>query len=142
MNSSDNLFYKLALENSGKVQSDPIGLSSFKPTAKTDETVIKQNNTIIELLISLSHKIAETSERLDQLSIKIDKLQEDKALEELTSRVNQISIASTTGHLEPKGRKRPLQSHTFHYNIFGSSDKGKKPEDSQTAQPSASETKK
>jgi hypothetical protein len=136
MNSHDNLFYKLALENSGRIQPDPIGLSSFKPTGKTDETIIKQNNTIIELLISLSSRLAETSEKLDELSIKVDKLQEDKALEALTSKINQISLSASTGHVEPKRPNKSLQNHTFYYNIFGTPDpnKGKKPEISQSSQ--------
>ena len=138
MNSCDNLFYKLALENSGRIQPNPIGLSDFKPTGRTDETIIKQNNTVIELLISLSNRIAETSDKIDQLSIKVDKLQEDRALEALTSRVNQISLSASTGHLEPKRPVRPLQNNTFYYNIFGTPDpnKGKKPEIPQSSQSS------
>ncbi|XP_058222120.1 uncharacterized protein LOC131332077 [Rhododendron vialii] len=103
-------------------------VKNFKPTGKTDEVVIKQNNTIIELLISLSHRLADASEKIDQLSTRVDKLQEENALETLTSKINQVSISSSTGHLEPRKSSKSLQNNTFYYNIFGIPDpnKGKK----------------
>ena len=138
---SDNLFYKSALASSSKTQSEPIGLSDFKPQGKVDEIVVKQNNTIIELLISLSKRLAETTDKIDSLSLKVEKLQEDKALEALTSKINKISISAPVGHIEPVGPKRPLQSHTFHYNLFGTPDsKGKKVAETKT-EATPSETK-
>ena len=55
--SEEEINYNKALEKLKNYHSDPEGLSRHIPSSQTDKILLKQNNTIIELLLDLHRKI-------------------------------------------------------------------------------------
>ena len=55
--SEEDINYSKALEKSRNYRSEPEGLSKYIPSSQTDKILLKQNNTIIELLLDLHKKI-------------------------------------------------------------------------------------
>lgn len=49
--------YQTILKRSEQIQKLPEGLSEHQPQGKTDQVIIKQNNTIILLLLELNTKL-------------------------------------------------------------------------------------
>ena len=72
---------------------DPLeGFSTYNPTSKTDEVIIKQTNTILQILLQIVNK-------LEQIEVRIKYLEEEKAtdnkIDELIYRINNLKIDGT-----------------------------------------------
>ena len=81
--------YLGALEETKKLLDSPVGFSTYNASSKVDEIIIKQNNTILQLLVQLHNK-------LEQIDRRIKILDEEKnskeKIDELIYKINDLKI--------------------------------------------------
>lgn len=81
--------YLEALSNTKRLLDPPEGLSSYNATSKSDEVIIKQNNTILQMLLQLFNK-------LEQIETRIKYLEEEKIMDnkidELIYKINNLKL--------------------------------------------------
>ena len=132
--SEEDINYNKALEKSKNYHSDPEGLSRHIPSSQTDKILLKQNNTIIELLLDLHrkidilikgketqkplHKEPELPELHKKIDILINKETQPKNNLEIDELVNQLKRIELTPKQERKNIIRKPQKWTF-YQIDG-----------------------
>ena len=99
--------YLEALGNTKRLLDPPEGFSTYNATSKTDEIIIKQNNTILQILLQLFSK-------LEQIESRIKYLEEENAvdnkIDELIYRVNNLKLDEVT---KPKTQKKELMFGTI-----------------------------
>lgn len=100
--------YKTALEYTKKFQPEPEGFSSFNTTNAADKVIIRQNNIIIRLLLSLHDK-------LDKLNTEKINLESD--LSSLTNKLDNFDLVNLTNKLDNfslrKSGKEKITSQKF-----------------------------
>ena len=94
--------YLEALSNSKRLLDPPEGFSTYNATSKSDEVIIKQNNTIRQMLLQLFNK-------LEQIKIRIKYLEEEKIvdnkIDELIYKINNLKIDEVK---KPKTQQKEL----------------------------------
>ena len=85
----------------------PEGFSTYNATSKSDEVIIKQNNTILQMLLQLFNK-------LEQIEKRIKYLEEEKAannkIDELIYKINNKKLDEVK---KPKSQKEELMFGTI-----------------------------
>ena len=98
--------YTKALKFAGSIQPDPQGLSDHQPSSKSDQIIIKQNNTIIVLLIELNKK-------LDKITKEKEVIKEQPKNTEIEELINQLKNIEITPPKERPTIVRRSQKWTF-----------------------------
>ena len=130
--SEEDINYSKALEKSKSQHSEPEGLSKHIPSSITDKILLKQNNTIIELLLDLYKKIdilikgtkaqipVQQEPELPELHKKIHILIKNKEAQEppknnleIEELINQLKRIELTPKQERKNIIRKPQKWTF-----------------------------
>lgn len=91
--------YLKALKFTASIQPEPQGLSDHQPPGKSDQVIIKQNNTIITLLLELNKKL----EKLIKEKEVIKEQPLNSEIEELITQLKNIEITP------PKERPIPVR---------------------------------
>jgi len=86
--------YEEALKLTERIQPNPEGLTSYIPQGKADQTIIKQNNTLIILLLEINKKLDKIiKEKEIKTEIpKVDDLIEQLKRVEITPQKDRIKI--------------------------------------------------
>ena len=94
--------YLEALSATKELLDPPERFRTYNASSKFDEVIIKQNNTILQMLLQLFNK-------LEQIEIRVKYLEEEKAvdnkLDELIYRINNLNLNETK---KPKSQKKEL----------------------------------
>ena len=81
--------YLEALSNTKRLLDPPKGLSTYNATSKSDEVIIKQNNTILQMLLQLFNKLEQIENRIKYLEE--EKIMDNK-IDELIYKINNLKI--------------------------------------------------
>ena len=99
--------YLEALTITKRLLDPPEGFSTYTATLKADEITIKQNNTILQMLLQLFNK-------LEQIEIRIKYLEKEKAadnkIDELIYRINNLKLDKVK---KAKSQKKELMFGTI-----------------------------
>ena len=81
--------YLEALSNSKRLLDPHEGFSIYNATSKSDEVIIKQNNTILHMLLQLFNKLEQIENRIKYLEE--EKIVDNK-IDELIYKINNLKI--------------------------------------------------
>ena len=81
--------YLKALSNTKRLLDPPEGFSTYNATSKSNEVIIKQNNTILQILLQLFNKLEQIENRIKYLEE--EKIVDNK-IDELIYKINNLKI--------------------------------------------------
>ena len=81
--------YLEALSNTKRLLDHREGFSIYNATSKSDEVIIKQNNTILQMLLQLFNKLEQIENRIKYLEE--EKIMDNK-IDELIYKINNLKI--------------------------------------------------
>ena len=82
-----------ALSETKNLLDPPEGLSKYNALSKADEVIIRQNNTIIQMLIQMCNKIEQIEKRIKLLEEENDF---EKKIDELIYKINNLTLEDNT----------------------------------------------
>lgn len=115
--SRENLFYLRALKATEEIEEPAIGLSQSTGKAtgfsESNKILIRQNNTIIELLVQLSNQVSQLEARVR--SLEAGKQAENPITPDLVQKLEKLTIGPKERPKEPKG---VLKVHRNPYKLL------------------------
>ena len=94
--------YLEALSNTKRLLDPPEGFSTYNATSKSDEVIIKQNNTILQMLLQVFNKLEQIENRIKYLEE--EKIMDNK-IDELIYKINNLKIDDVR---KPKTQQKEL----------------------------------
>ena len=99
--------YLEALSTIKRLLDPPEGFSTYNAMLKSDEVIIKQNNTILQMLLQLFNKLEQIEKRVKYL---VEKEVADNKIDELIYRINNLKLDEAKN---PKTQKKELMFGTI-----------------------------
>ena len=91
--------YLEALSTTKRLLDSSEGFSTYNGTSKSDVVIIKQNNTILQMLLQLFNKLEQIENRIKYLE---EKKAMDNKIDELIYRINNLKLDEAK---KPKSQK-------------------------------------
>ena len=94
--------YLEVLSETKKLMDSRQGLSMYNASFKTDKVIIKQNNTIIQMLIQMCNKIEQIEKRIKLLEEEKDS---ENKIDELIYKINHFTLEDNTKNQKTHGKE-------------------------------------